>query len=988
MAHGALQAPHASSTAGAGARGARRGARAHGARAGAPAAATRAAATTTRARARGGRLVCAAAAGGDSIAAQLAKQAAAALSELKVAPPALPTLPALPTSLPPLPHVALPASFLDALPAGWASSASAQLSGVAHALEAYAAAAASAAGDAAAGLGAAASGAVPPQLLPAEALVSAAAQQLLGYATRNAVDAPLIVALLALSAGAGLAVGAASPSRRSASASASASANTRAYDADVLPSVYDPAALAAYYGRRPGVLLARQASLARETGAFVASLLLDKQTGAWEKNMPRRAATLRALIVAQGAAFIKVGQALAIRPDILPPPYLEEFAKLLDQVPPFEAIEAQAALRAALAARGLTPEAVFVDMAAFDTPVAAASIGQVYQAALRPAPGSPPDAAPVRVAVKLQRPDILSAMTLDLHIIRQSVLSLAALPAPLAHVARQASSFIEVLDVAATRFLEELDYEAEASNSVRFETLMSASTAVRDSIVVPHVFTPLSSRGVLVQSWIDGTKLSDIPRDTPEGKATRARLVRTLLLSYMTQLLETGFLHGDPHPGNFLLTPDGRVAILDYGMVTEITQEQRYAFLEYMAHLSAKQYDRTIEDLVALGFVPSELSTDPAKRAIVAPAIASTLEILYGSGGGLSADKVTALTAQSRVAALSEELKEISRKYPVSLPPYFVLILRAFGTLEGLGIGVESSFAILDECFPYIARRLLTDDSPRVRGALRTFAYGASDRLSVERIELIANGLKSFNETMDNTTRALPPPAGVAGAAGAADASPQAQLAAQLAARQRSGGGVDAGTLEVLSVLFAPQGNYVQQLLLEEATRAVDALSRDALLALWSATAGAAAAAPLRALVSPALLSFLPPPAAPLLSFLSARPQPPLALSGEDQETLATLRRLTSLLLPLPAAAPLGAASLQLDVRAIVDSARAVAPLLPVVAPGLAAMGQRFARMLAQRMLTRAAEDLGMSAAAIGAAAEQQQPGAAPRLPAGGAVGR
>jgi predicted unusual protein kinase regulating ubiquinone biosynthesis (AarF/ABC1/UbiB family) len=987
MAPGALQAPQASGTAGGAARGARRGARsgaqAHGARAGASAAATTRA-TRTRARARGGRLVCAAAAaGGDSIAVQLAKQATAALSELKVAPPALPQLPQLP-------HVSLPTSLADALPTSlFGADAQAQLSSLTHAFATQAAAAAASTGDAAAALGAATAGALPPQLLPGASLVSEAAQQLLGYATRNAVDAPLIVALLALSAGAGQAVGAASPARRGAAASsASSSASARTYDADVLPTVYDPAALAAYYGRRPGVLLARQASLASQASAFLAALLLDKQTGRWEANMPRRAATLRALIVAQGAAFIKVGQALAIRPDILPPPYLEEFAKLLDQVPPFEALEAQAALRAALAARGQTPEAVFLDMSAFDTPVAAASIGQVYKATLRPAPGASPDAPPVRVAVKLQRPDILSAMTLDLHIIRQSVLSLAALPAPLAHVARQANSFIEVLDVAATRFLEELDYEAEAANSVRFETLMNASSAVRDSIVVPHVFTPLSSRGVLVAQWVDGTRLSDIPRDTPEGKATRARLVRTLLLSYMTQLLETGFLHGDPHPGNFLLTPDGRVAILDYGMVTEITQDQRYAFLEYMSHLSAKQYDRTIEDLVALGFVPSELSTDPAKRAIVAPAIASTLEILYGSGGGLSPDKVDALRSQSRVAALSDELKEISRKYPVQLPPYFVLILRAFGTLEGLGIGVDTSFAILDECFPYIARRLLTDDSPRVRAALRTFAYGAGDRLSVERIEMIANGFKSFSETMDNTTRALPPPAG--SAAGAEAASPQAQLAAQLAAR-RSSGVVDAGTMEVLSVLFAPQGNYVQTLLLEEATRAVDALSRDALLALWSATAGAAAL-PMRALVSPALLALLPPPAAPLLSFLSTRPQPPLALSFEDTETLATLRRLAALLLPLPAAPPLGAASLQLDVRAIVDSARSVAPLLPVVAPGLAAMGQRFARMLAQRMLTRAAEDLGMSAAAIGAAAgaeqQQQQAGGAPRLPAGGAVGR
>jgi hypothetical protein len=320
-------------------------------------------------------------------------------------------------------------------------------------------------------------------------------------------------------------------------------------------------------------------------------------------------------------------------------------------------------------------------------------------------------------------------------------------------------------------------------------------------------------------------------------------------------VLETGLLHADPHPGNFLLQPDGRVAIMDFGMMTEITPEQRYAFLEYMSNLSAKNYDATVEDLVNLGFVPSELSTDPAKRAIVAPAIASTLEILYGGGGGLSKEKIAALESQSRIAALSEELKAISRAYPVSLPPYFVLILRAFGTLEGLGLGIDSSFEILGECFPYVARRLLTDDSPRVRAALKTFAYGTGDRLSVERVEMIADGFKAFSATMDTAPRAALPAPGASATPAPAPAAPV----------------VDAGTAEMLSVVFSPQGNYVQALLLEEAVRAVDALSRDALLAVWRATAGAAAA-PLRGAFAPAV-AMLPPagPARSIVAPLQAR---------------------------------------------------------------------------------------------------------------------
>jgi hypothetical protein len=287
------------------------------------------------------------------------------------------------------------ASLADSLPhafdvGGALGAAAAALSARA---DQVAAAASAAAADAGAGpllarvgaaadaLGASALAALPSGLQSDAALTSQAAQQLLGFAARNAAEAPLLVALVALSAGAGLAIGAAAPGASPA--------------ADVLPTAYDPALIAAYYARRPGTLRARQSSLASQAGAFLSRLLWDKQTGQWEANMPTRAAELRALIVAQGAAFIKVGQALAIRPDILPPVYLTEFAKLLDQVPPFEALEAQAALRGALAARGLTPEEVFVDVAAFDKPIAAASIGQVYRAQLRPgAAGGPPRGPP------------------------------------------------------------------------------------------------------------------------------------------------------------------------------------------------------------------------------------------------------------------------------------------------------------------------------------------------------------------------------------------------------------------------------------------------------------------------------------------------------------------------------------------------------------------------------------------------------------------
>ena len=719
-------------------------------------------------------------------------------------------------------------------------------------------------------------------------------------------------------------------------------ARPRSAAATELSCVYDPDQAAAYFSARPLLALQRQAALVREALVFGTALAADAASGQLDQNMPARASELRALIVRQGAAFIKVGQAVAIRPDVLPPPYLTEFAKLLDQVPPFEPVAAAAALRAALASRGISggPESVFVSMDAFERPVASASIGQVYRARLKE--------GGKEVAVKLQRPDILQSVSLDLHIIRSAVRQLSRLrgaPGSLpARTAVQAAAFIEVLDTAATRFLEELDYEQEARNSQRFAALMADCPSVRDSIVVPSTVASLSSRGVLVQEWIEGTRLADISRETEAGRKQCSSLVRTLLLSYMAQLLETGLLHADPHPGNFLLMADGRVAILDYGMVTEITADQRIAFVEYMAHLSAKQYENTVDDLTNLGFLSPELSSVPANRALIAPAIASTLEILYGSGGGLSAQKVDALREQSKIAALSEELKAISRLYPVRLPPYFVLILRAFGTLEGLGLGVEGDFQILQECFPLVARRLLTDDSPRVRAALRTFVYGAEgDRLSVERVEMVIEGLRSFSETMDNTSRAGAIPAA---AASTQLALPPPSASAALAPLATSAVAtpppppVDAATLEMLKVLLSAEGCYAQELVLDELVRSVDALSREAALGLLAA-------------------------AQPPLPFLPRLPMP--RLSEEDVATLAIIRRLAVLVVPVggalrPQQAPPQdvaglLAAVAADVRGLAETGRRLAPLAPVLGPGVQKLGERFAQRLGARLVRRFTED-------------------------------
>jgi len=699
-----------------------------------------------------------------------------------------------------------------------------------------------------------------------------------------------------------------------------------------LPTKYDPAAIGSYYSLYPGKTMARTTALLGELGSFGISLLKDLQGGEWESNMYKRAAELRELISRQGPAFVKLGQAIAIRPDILPAAYLEELQKLLDQVAPFDSTEARGILERNL---GRDPAGIFVDMSSFEEPIASASIGQVYKAELKGQAGE----GPVTVAVKVQRPDMLETVSLDLLLVRRAISAVGLLPNK--QLKDRSKSLLAVIDLAATRFMEELDYELEMENSIRFADLMGAKPLVGRRVITPQCFREFSSRTVLVQEWVDGVKLADLETETEAGKAEVLSLVRTLLQSYMYQFLDTGFLHADPHPGNFLVTPKGELCILDYGMMTEVSPDQRLAFVEYMAKLSARDYEDTLVDLVKLGFISQELYDDPEKRALVAPAIADTLKVLYDEGGGM--DVKTEKLQTSRLNVLSDELEELAKEYPVNIPPYFLLILRAFGTLEGLGLGVDRNFAIVDECFPYIARRLLTDDSPRMKQALLTFVYGDADQLKIERINMMADGFKNFVDSMDK-------PIGGRG-------GPQPVK-------------VDAATKDAMLLLVSKEGNFVQELVVDEMVRAVDALSREAVLVLWRLLGNSV---PLTAFANSPLILVPGLNALPLLSLAAARSTNTIKLSEEDEASIETVKGILSIVGILDTSTGVtrintqvfrGMANASLtnagvsSIQDVATIAREIGPIAPQLAEGIAGVTQKFAQKLIARMLRRLAEDL------------------------------
>ena len=223
--------------------------------------------------------------------------------------------------------------------------------------------------------------------------------------------------------------------------------------------------------------------------------------------------------------------------------------------------------------------------------------------------------------------------------------------------------------------------------------------------------------------WVDGEKLSQSTADDV------AELVNLGVVTYLTQLLDTGFFHADPHPGNMLRAPDGRLVILDFGLMTEVTDDQRYGMIEAIAHLIHRDYDRIGDDFVNLDFIPEGTDVKP-----IVPALGRVFDAAL-AGGGAKAINFNDLAA---------DLAEITFTFPFRIPPYFALVIRAIGVLEGIALVGDPGFAIVDEAYPYISRRLLTDTSPRLRAALRYMVYGQSERFDVDGVIDMLGALERF----------------------------------------------------------------------------------------------------------------------------------------------------------------------------------------------------------------------------------------------------
>jgi predicted unusual protein kinase regulating ubiquinone biosynthesis (AarF/ABC1/UbiB family) len=470
---------------------------------------------------------------------------------------------------------------------------------------------------------------------------------------------------------------------------------------------YDPAEIAAYYRWRPWTVIWRALTVTWMLGFFVLGLQLDRWFNREAVNRAKRATQLRQVLTALGPTFIKVGQALSTRPDLVRADFLTELIKLQDQLPPFSTDLAYHIIEQELKR---TPEEIYSFIS--PEPIAAASLGQVYRARLF---------SGEEVAVKVQRPDLRPVICRDLYLMRWAASWMAPfLPLNLGH------DLTLVVDEFGDKLFEEIDYLNEGRNAEKF----AANFQDDASIKVPAIYWRYSSARVLTLEWIEGFKLTDTQRVSQAGLGTD-ELIEIGVTAGLRQLLEFGFFHADPHPGNLFALADGRMAYIDFGMMDQLEQETKETLVDSVVHLINQDYEHLAADFVKLGFLTPDIDIRP---------IIPALELVFQ-------DAMGAQVGDFNFKSITDKFSEVMYDYPFRVPAKFALIIRSLVTQEGLALTLNPNFKIVEVAYPYVARRLLMGETASLRRRLIDvlFKDGRFQWQRLENMIRIAQGDQGFN---------------------------------------------------------------------------------------------------------------------------------------------------------------------------------------------------------------------------------------------------
>ncbi|MFB6219104.1 MAG: ABC1 kinase family protein [Halobacteriaceae archaeon] len=385
----------------------------------------------------------------------------------------------------------------------------------------------------------------------------------------------------------------------------------------------------------------------------------------------RRARSLLDSMLTLGPTFIKLGQLLSTRPDVLPPEYIDVLSELQDRVPPAPWEEARGVIESELG-----PVEQHFD-AFDDEAISGASLGQVYRAEI--------DGQDV--AVKVRRPGVESLVEADLRVIRWT------LPVLVFFVDdSRAFSLENLADEFARVIREEMDYEREAEMLAEIRTNFGDT----EEIAIPHVVDSHSGPRVLTMEYVPGTKITDT--EALEGlDIDRTSVAERLQRAYLRMIIDDGVYHADPHPGNLAVQDDGTIVFYDFGMSGRVDEFVQEKIVDFYVAVANQDIDGILDALIEMGTLSPE-----ADRAVMA----EVMELAIQDARGEDID-------QYRVQQIVSRVENTIYEFPLRLPSNLALVLRVATVVEGVCVTLDPDFDFISVATDYLAEQGYREESAR-----------------------------------------------------------------------------------------------------------------------------------------------------------------------------------------------------------------------------------------------------------------------------------
>lgn len=387
-----------------------------------------------------------------------------------------------------------------------------------------------------------------------------------------------------------------------------------------------------------------------------------------------------------GPAFVKLGQMLSTRPDLLPPAYITELIKLQDCVSPVSWEEIRDVMEKEL---GSPPEELFryID----PQPIAAASLAQVHAAEL---------SSCEKVVIKIQRPNILPTIRTDLEIIHD-VARYAEHHTALGRV----YNLEEIADDFADTLNNELDYQREGRNADRFRVNFTNQSDLH----IPKVFWKYSTRRVLVLEYIEGIKIDNI-KVLDEAGYDRKEIAAKAARMIIKEILEDGYFHADPHPGNLVVMDKGIIGAMDFGMVGYLSDQDRLNLIRLYTVAVRLDSQGVVDELIHIGAAPPDVN----RRML-----ARNVERILRYYNGLPLKEI-------RAAEVINDIMPLAFEYHLRLPPNLWLLGKTLAILEGVGLTLDPDFDVFAFSGPYVTRLLLKSALPNRHWVESLFRKGVT----------------------------------------------------------------------------------------------------------------------------------------------------------------------------------------------------------------------------------------------------------------------